>query len=402
MIMDEGKERIRQSISTEELNRRWKAVRAVMEEKNVDFLVMQNDNDFLQGYVKWFTDIPAVNGYPTSVVFPKDDEMVVVNCGPKSSGPTDLSAKSWAFRGVRATMTAPYFPGLRYSTAYDAELIVDMLKPYKDCTVGLVGPGTMSLDFGSYIKDHLPPGKVIDFTEEVDLIKVIKSDEEIELIRQTAAIQDKAMAAAFEMVKPGMRDSEVFSLVRHMVTNMGSEQQLIMVGSAPMGSPCVQLRRHFMHREIQAGDQLTIMIEVNGPGGLYTELGRTCVLGKASSELIDACAIAHEAQKVTLDQLKPGADPKEVIAIHNAFLRERGWPEETRLYAHGQGYDLVERPAIREDETMKIAANMNIVVHPIIASKNVFAWACDNYIITENGPSECLHKTAQKVFELDK
>jgi Xaa-Pro aminopeptidase len=371
-----------------------------MKEKNVDFLVMQNDNDFLQGYVKWFTDIPAVNGYPTSVVFPKNDEMVVINCGPKSSGPTDLSAKSWAFRGVRATLTAPYFPSLRYSTAYDAELIVDMLKPFTDCTVGLVGTGMMSMDFGSYLKDHLPPRKIVDFTEDVDRIKVIKSDEEIDLIRYTAAIQDKAMAAAIEMVKPGIRDSEIFSTIQHMVTDMGSEQQLIMVGSAPMGTPCVQRRRHFTHRVMQAGDQFTVMIEVNGPGGLYAELGRTCVLGKASAELLDACEVAHEAQRITLDQLRPGADPKEIIAVHNAYLRERGWPEETRLYAHGQGYDLVERPAIREDETLKIAANMNMVVHPIIASDSVFAWACDNYVITEDGPSECLHKTPKKIFEI--
>jgi hypothetical protein len=49
-----------------------------------------------------------------------------------------------------------------------------------------------------------------------------------------------------------------------------------------------------------------------------------------------------------------------LIRAHNAFLREKGWPEETRLYAHGQGYELVERPAIREDETMEIKANMNL------------------------------------------
>ncbi|MBW2028734.1 MAG: M24 family metallopeptidase [Deltaproteobacteria bacterium] len=77
-----------------------------------------------------------------------------------------------------------------------------------------------------------------------------------------------------------------------------------------------------------------------------------------------------------------------------------GWPEEKRLYAHGQGYDLVERPAIREDETMKIEANMNITVHPIAASERVFAWICDNYLVTEQGASECLHKTPKKVFEI--
>jgi Xaa-Pro aminopeptidase len=197
-----------------------------------------------------------------------------------------------------------------------------------------------------------------------------------------------------------MRDSEVGAHIQHVVQDLGSEQQLIMVGSAPMGRPCPQLRKHFTHRQIKAGDQLTIMIEVNGPGGMYAEIGRSCVLGKASQELLDAHAFALMAQQVTLNLLKPGANPKDLIAANNAFLRKHGWPEETRLFAHGQGYDLVERPAIREDETMVLAEDMNITVHPIIASKTVFSWACDNYFITENGPSECLHRTPQKIFEL--
>ena len=142
------------------------------------------------------------------------------------------------------------------------------------------------------------------------------------------------------------------------------------------------------------------MIEANGPGGFYTELGRTCVLGKSSDELIAAFELAKEAQQVTLDLLKPGADPKVLFAANNEFLSRNGLPEEKRLYAHGQGYDLVERPAVRDDEPMILMANMNITVHPIVASKTAFAWVCDNYLITENGISECLHKTPKKIFEI--
>lgn len=398
--MESGHERIHFSISTQELSRRWVAVRQVMREEKIDFLVMQNDNDFLQGYGKWFTDIPAVNGYPTTVIFPRDDEMTVINSGPRSSGPTDLSAKGWAFRGVRKLMTAPYFPSLHYSTTYDAELVVRELAPFKNCSVGLVGRGMMSLAFGDYLRNHLTTASISDFTGFVDRIKVVKSDEEIGLIRETASIQDAAFEKALGMIRPGVRDSEVAAFVQHTVQDLGSEQQLIMVGSAPMGTPCPQLRRHFTHRKMKEGDQFALMIEVNGPGGMYTELGRTCVLGKPSNELLDAFEVAQEAQKVTLDLLKPGADPRDIITAHNAFLRKKGWPEETRLYAHGQGYDLVERPAIREDETMRIQANMNITVHPIVASGTVFSWVCDNYLVTENGPSACLHRTAKKIFEI--
>lgn len=398
--MTEAKERIRVSISTKELERRWAAVRSAMGEHKIDFLVMQNSNDHLQGYVKWFTDTPAVNGYPTTVIFPREGEMTVINCGPWSSGPTDLSARDWAFRGVRKRLTAPYFPSLHYSCTYDAQLVAEELKPFKDCTVGLVGLGMISMSFGDFLRAHLNKATFQDATDMVDQIKVIKSEEEIELIRETARIQDIAFEAAMKEVRPGRRDSEIAAVAQHVVQDLGSEQQLIMPGSAPMGTPCTQLRRHFTNRVIRKGDQFTLMIEVNGPGGLYAELGRIMVLGKASNELLEAFEMAKEAQKATLNLIRPGADPREIIKAHNEFLKGRGWPEEKRLYAHGQGYDLVERPAIREDETMKLKADMNITVHPIAASKTVFAWVCDNYLITEDGVSECLHKTPKKIFEL--
>jgi Xaa-Pro aminopeptidase len=160
------------------------------------------------------------------------------------------------------------------------------------------------------------------------------------------------------------------------------------------------LKRHFMNREMREGDQFTLMIETNGPGGLYTELGRTCVIGKASDELLEHFEIVKEAQLITISLLRPGADPKALIGIHNEFLRSKGCPEERRMYAHGQGYDLVERPAIREEEPMKLRANMNIAIHPMSATKTVFAWICDNYLVTEGGASECLHKTPKKIFEV--
>jgi len=401
--MDIAEDRISVQISTQELERRWKAVRAAMKEEGVDVLIMQNTNQFLGGYVKWFTDIPAFNGYPTTVLFPREDEMTVINAGPKmdpESSLTDLSTKDWALRGVKNRLTAPYFPSLHYSKTYDADLVVDVLEPIKDCTIGFVALGHIPAPFHDYVKTHLTSATFVDATDLVDAIKAIKSGEEIELIKNTAALQDAAMEKAFKAVKPGTRDFEIMALVQHTVQKLGSEQQLIMAGSAPMGTPCPQLKRHFMYREMKEGDQFTLMIEVSGPGGLYTELGRTCVLGKASDELLEACQIAKEAQQVTLNLLKPGAEPKDLLAANNDFLRSKGLPVETRLYAHGQGYDLVERPAIRDDEPMKLRANMNITVHPTAASKTAFAWICDNYLVTETGASECLHKTSKKIFEL--
>ncbi len=402
--MDIAKERIRVQISRKELERRWTAVRSSMEAKGIDFIIMQNTNQFLGGYVKWFTDIPAFNGYPTTVIFPREDDMTVINIGPKMDTEnqfTDLSTKDWALRGVKNRFTAPYFPSLCYSKTYDAELVVDLLKPMKDCMIGFVGPGHIPAPFHDFIKTHLTSAKFTDATDLVDHIKAIKSDEELELIKATAATQDIAKEKAIAAIKPGMRDNEIMALVQYTVQKLGSEQQLIMAGSAPMGTPCPQIKRHFMNRKIQKGDQFTLMIETNGPGGFYTEISRTCVLGKASDDLLSVWEISTEAQQLSLTLLKPGVAPNDLLVANNEFLKSKGFPEEKRLFAHGQGYDLVERPAIRDDQPMKLSANMNITLHPMAASKTAYAFICDNYLITETGPSDCLHKTAKKIFELD-
>ena len=47
---------------------------------------------------------------------------------------------------------------------------------------------------------------------------------------------------------------------------------------------------------------------------------------------------------------------------------------------------------------MLLKAGMNIAVHPCASNKSVWAVVCDNYIVTEGGVSECLHKTPKEVI----
>jgi Xaa-Pro aminopeptidase len=108
--------------------------------------------------------------------------------------------------------------------------------------------------------------------------------------------------------------------------------------------------------------------------------------------------VALEAQGLTLKLLKPGANPKDIWDANNEFLEKKGYFPEQRLYAHGQGYDLVERPLIRYDEPMKIQAGMNITVHPAATHSTVWATVCDNYMVTETGVSPCLHQTPKEII----
>lgn len=396
--MDDYKEILTQSISDLELHRRWKAVRENMVDKKIDFLIIQNDNEWLGGYVKWFTDIPARNGYPLTVIFPVDEEMTTITCGGKPPG--DLGPPAWTMRGVKNRLTAPYFRSLMYSNTYDADATVEVLKARKKGKVGIVGKGSMSAAFYDHLTKQLSGWTFVDATDFVDRIKAIKSEEEIAFIRKTAALQDETMSYAKTVIRPGRRDFEIIADIVHKVTLLGSEEQLVIGGSGPVGRPVPMQKRHYQNRIVREGDQFTLMVEVNGPGGMYAELGRIFFLGKPPSELLDAFELCKETQRETLKRLKPGADPGEIWRANNEFLTKKGQLPETRLFAHGQGYDLVERPAIRDDEPMKLEAGMNITVHPIIGSSRIWVWVCDNYLITETGAGECLHKSPQEVYAI--
>jgi Xaa-Pro aminopeptidase len=396
--MDDEKQILTESISAQELERRWKEVRIRMKEEGIDFLVMQNDNEWLGGYVKWFTDIPARNAQPHTVIFPVDDEMTTIIHGGKPPG--DMGPPAWTLRGVKKRLTAPFFRSVMYTHTYDAELAVESLRAKKKAKIGIVGKGTMSAAFHEHLKKNLLEATFVDAADLVDQIKAIKSDEEISFIRKTAALQDEAMDHVKKVIRPGRRDFEIIAEIIHRVTDLGSEEQLVLGGSGPLGKPVPIQKRHFQNRMVSEGDQFSLLIEVNGPGGMYTEIGRIFFVGKVPSELNDAFEMAKEIQKATLRDLKPGADPKEIWKAHNDLLEKKGFLAETRAYAHGQGYDLVERPLIRGDDPMKLQARMNITVHPTVGSDKVWVWVCDNYLITESGVSECLHKTPQEIFSV--
>jgi Xaa-Pro aminopeptidase len=392
-------ERLLNPVSNAELDRRWAAVRKAMADHGVDAVIAQSNNDWLGGHAKWLTDHPATNGYPKTVVFHANDWMTVVDMGPRG-GRRKLGGNDEVHRGVGEILTTPAFTSVAYTDAYQAELAVSDIKRRRYKAVGIAGGGALPHTFMAHIERELAPTTIIDMTEAIDWLKAIKSPEEIVAIRKSALMQDEVFARLTAKVKPGMRDTDITALAQYEGRLLGSEQGLFLGTSAPLGVRSGFADRYLQGRTLQPGEHFTVLIENNGPGGFYTELARTMVFGKATPQLRDGFAAMKAAQDHTLSLIKPGASCRDIAAAHDVYMRGKGFPPELRLYCHGQGYDLVERPLIRADETMALAAGMNLAVHPGYETDAIFAVICDNYLVEANGPSECLHKTEKKIFEV--
>lgn len=393
-------ERLNHPISTAELTRRWSAIRAAMADRRIDVLIAQNTNDFVGGYVKYLTDTPAPNGYPLTVVFPRDADMTVVRQGPFGSDVAVSGPGDGSLRGIARVLGTPSYASVHFTSTYDAECALKALASFDGATIGILGPSAISWATIEYLKRHLTRATFVDASDLVDRIKAIKSPEEIALIRRMAQMQDAAAEAVTKALRPGLRDADIADVARQVCVQYGSEQGWYMAASGPVGTAAVMQPPHQQGRTIREGDQFCLLIESNGPGGYYGEIGRTWVLGKASQEMKDEFAFVLEAQRFTLAMMKPDADCADIAARYNAFMRENKRPEEQRLYAHGQGYDMVERPLIRHDEVMKVGRNMLFAVHPTYVTARTYSWVCDNWLINEAGEIEALHKFPQRITEL--
>jgi Xaa-Pro aminopeptidase len=391
--------RVLNAVSTDELRRRWTAVRAKMADLGIDALVVQNSSDWVGGYIRWFSNQPATNGYSSSLVFPLDDAMSFIEQGPFGGERISSEAEIRA-TGIARHLTTPSYPSVGYTGHYDADLAARELRRLGARRVGLVAPAAMYHTFAQHLTTLLTAGDVVDATDFVDRIKAIKSAEERALMRQVAEMQDQVMAKVRDFIRPGLKDFEVAAYAQYVGQQLGSEQGIFLCSSAPWGQAASFRPRSMQGRTLESGDVYSLLIENNGAGGYYTELSRIFVLGRAPRELLDAHATVLEAQRYALSLLKPGTSCREIFARHNRFLTENLLSEERRLSIHGMGYDMVERPLIRDDEDMYIEEHMAIVCHPGILNARMFVHNTDVYLIEAEGASESLHQTPKTVFEV--
>ena len=233
--------------------------------------------------------------------------MTVVDMGGKGVK-RKIDGGDGTHRGVGEMILTPAFLSVAYTHECQAELVAAELERCAYRTIGWVGSGAMPHKFVVRVERELEgKAEFVDATELIDRLKAIKSEEERELVRKCAGMQDEIFARVLEKIRPGMTDNDVTALAQYEGRKRGSVQGLFLGSSSPLGQASRFLDRHLQARTIRPGEHFSLLIENSGPGGMYTEIARTFVLGKASNELIDGFEAMKEAQAHTLRQLVPGA-----------------------------------------------------------------------------------------------
>ena len=374
------------ALSQDELERRWKAVRERMAAKGISHLVVQSQQRYVGGYFRWFTDFAGQN-YHITAVFPLDEDMTVIGHGaPAPAKP--ITPPEWALRGVKERINTPAFPNVWWEDAWDADKAVEVIKRRKPGTVGLVGLGNMSAALYENLKKGLQGVTVVNATDLVDEVRMVKSEEEIKLHRAAAYLHEMSYEVAKAAIRPGRTVGEVIAEIRHAQVLAGSEEQQIHIAFGQPGGvhySQVSWGNTVVRRPFQDGDVVNMLIESSAAGGYWYDMRRFLCIGKVPPEIEEAYAVVKEARTILAANLKPGTVPGVALKASDEFLKSKGCPPEARVAGHGQGLDLVERPVVRYEETAKLEPGMVISLHPTATTRHASACIADTYVIGQSG-----------------
>jgi Xaa-Pro aminopeptidase len=187
---------------------------------------------------------------------------------------------------------------------------------------------------------------VVDGQQAMMRAREIKNQDEITLLTQACAMVDGVYQDIFEMLKPGVRESDVVGMAHARLFEMGSE--FVEAINSIAGERCAPHPHVFSDRIIRPGDQAYFDI-IHAFNGYRTCYYRTFVVGRATQAQRDAFKQSREWMDAAIDLVKPGNTTDQIAKVWPE-AHEFGFEDEMDAFGlqfgHGVGVGLHERPII--------------------------------------------------------
>jgi len=234
--------------------------------------------------------------------------------------------------------------------------------------------------------------RVVDAQQLMLDARQIKSQDEIMLLNQAAAMVDGVYQDIVEALKPGIRENEIVALANKRLYEMGSDQ--VEAINAVSGERCNPHPHNFSDRLIRPGDQAFFDI-IHSFNGYRTCYYRTFSVGSATDSQRDAYNKAREWMDASINMIMPGVGTDEVAAV---------WPKATEFgfedemaafglqFGHGLGLGLHERPIISRLNSMKepveLQTGMVFALETYCPASDGFSAARieEEVVVTPDGP----------------
>ncbi len=183
------------------------------------------------------------------------------------------------------------------------------------------------------LKHGLPNATFKDTSSLVNMVRLIKSNQEIKYMKRAGEIVERAMRAAYDCVQIGVRENEVAAAI-YLAQIQGTPEfggdYTSIVPMLPTNENTSSPHLTWTDRKYKNGDFLTI--EIAGAYKRYhAPMARTMSIGNAPNEVKELSKVVEEGIEATLDFIKPGVKACDVERVWSKAIGKYGHRKSSRL-----------------------------------------------------------------------
>jgi Xaa-Pro aminopeptidase len=182
----------------------------------------------------------------------------------------------------------------------------------------------------AHVLKELPNARFTDLSASFAEMMLVKSEEELHLIRYSAEIGEEACKRLLEMARPGVSERDLYTAITGVLFENGASSPapfLILhsgVESLSWGPPLWHYQGGAA-RVIQAGDLVQAEIFPRY-GGLDSQQQMSVHLKPTNNSILELAKIARESYDVGLDTLRPGKTFREICeAMEGPISKAKCW-----------------------------------------------------------------------------
>lgn len=375
-------------IEAAEYQKRVAALRQKMEENNVD-IVVGFSNLLEIAIVRYYCGFAPVNE-SSAIIIPKEGQVIV--CSGQAS--FDYCEIQNQLEGSRIAILPEI--GEVSGFEYDTEGQLDFEELFLQVKAENPGAKRIAfigrLIFPSIIMNKLR--KVFDGCEIVDFDdvhyeqRIIKSANEIEVLKTNWDITTKMFEAVVPQIEVGMTERHIEGLFEKEMMSLGAESYVQafapMVATGPVNSYISMCRNTL--RKIETSEIINLAAGVcyEGYNGIICS---PLVLGEIPQKIKDAVMCAYEALNYASDKMKPGTPCDVVLNAYTEYLTKYGYIDYCPYGSlHSTGMLECEAPTFTVANKRIIEENMAICIDAYFKGMEWGSFRVEDcYLITDKG-----------------
>jgi Xaa-Pro aminopeptidase len=260
--------------------------------------------------------------------------------------------------------------------------------------------GRLMFDAWQRLKETLPlSASLRPLGPVVESLRMVKTPEEIALIRASVLVNSQALEAALPRIRPGVREFELAAELEYQMRRKGADKasfdtivasgkRTALVHAQPGAEPIV-------------ADQLLLIDMGATRNGYVSDMTRSFFVGTPNRKVRKMYDSVLAAQLAAISAVREGATAEQVDRAARRVLRAEGLEKAfVHSTGHGLGLEIHEPPRLGRKDKTRLQAGMAITIEPGVYLEG---WGGirieDTVVVTANG-CEVLTPTTKELIAL--